>query len=377
SPIASAMIRIPAIQEMAEYLAKRIGDRPTVFLIIVFFRMLYYFIFEMALGMTPAKMLSETRVADENGGKPPVGKIARRTLLRLVPFESLTFFMPLGLHDRSSETYVVNEKRTGVKGSWYFLIIPIFLVAGTATWLGIYKYKQFQASKKYEAQEKQDKEVLADKIKNITSSDVIRLKAVNYDSEDIYLKAENSNSETVDFLILDPQKGYAEASGKKLSPYQTKNYIEKIYEIEKKNPSTISFSKSELISSEEHIKDQYNLDKKKGLNVMGKQFYISEIETYFGPRFTISGTSESAEKSYVTVQNDGWPAQLISVSDWKLESGQLPLMLSSDNYNNAVFSGKKADGYSFAIKVKDTLDRLHTYEISKKENLEAVVKKIK
>ena len=69
----------------------------------------YYFFMESATGQTLGKMVTGTKVVDENGNKPALGSIFVRCLCRLIPFEQFSFFGPktIGWHDSLSKTYVV------------------------------------------------------------------------------------------------------------------------------------------------------------------------------------------------------------------------------------------------------------------------------
>ncbi len=376
SPFAVLLVRISAIESVINSVAQSFGDRPTLIVLIGIFRMFYYFVFEATLGMTSAKMLSETRVVDEDGNKPTVGKITARTLLRIVPFEAFTFFMHSGLHDRSSETYVVNEKRTGVKGSRYFLIFPIFLFLGFAIWYGINTYKEAQYQKKYQAEEQQKKEDFIEKVQTLSTNDILKLKSINYDHEGIFLKAETIENDFVTFVILDSEKDYKPYFGEQYRPYLAQDLVEKIYEIEKKNPETIRLSKATLLKANKIEAEGYH-EQKKGLNVLGKQFEIAEIESYFGPRLFISLAENYREKCAVTLQNNGWPVDLISVTKFKVDYGELPLTLNRKGYNSILLLGEKAEAFDFTIKVKDTLDRVFSYKISKKQDLQPTIKKLK
>ena len=376
SPIVMNMIRIPNLKETANSLSNFFGDRPTIMLFIMIWRVIYYFSFEATLGITSAKLLSETRVVDEDGNKPSVGKIAVRTLLRIVPFEAFTFFMHSGLHDRSSQTYVVNEKRTGVKGSRYFLIIPIFLILGFSIWYGIEKYEEAKFKRIYEAEEKLKKEEFLEKIKTLSTNDILTLKAINYDHKGIFLKAESIENDLITFVILDSEKDYKPYFGENYTKYQAPDLVEKIYEIEKKNPETIRLSKAQIIKANEVTGEEY-YEKKNGLKVLGKQFEIAEIESYFGPRLSVSLSSDYSEQSEIVLQNIGWPVDIISVSKFKVQYGKLPFTLNKQNYNNVVLVGEKGENFDFEIKVKDTLNRISSYKISKKEELEPTIKKIK
>ena len=85
----------------------RLLGEAAIFLTLMF-RPVYYVFFESVFQATPGKMFSRTRVITESGGKPSVGQIVMRTLIRFVPFEPFSFFgSSRGWHDRWSKTRVV------------------------------------------------------------------------------------------------------------------------------------------------------------------------------------------------------------------------------------------------------------------------------
>lgn len=59
-----------------------------VFNLFMFF--LYYFSFETLFQKTPAKFLTSTRVVFADGSRPDAATIAKRSLIRLVPFEVIS-----------------------------------------------------------------------------------------------------------------------------------------------------------------------------------------------------------------------------------------------------------------------------------------------
>ncbi len=83
--------------------------------------LLYYVPFEFLFGKTLGKMVTKTKVVDLYGNKPTFKQIIIRYLVRLVPFEGLSFlggsrnlasddkYRPVGWHDRLSSTYVIDE----------------------------------------------------------------------------------------------------------------------------------------------------------------------------------------------------------------------------------------------------------------------------
>jgi len=80
----------------------------------IVFTLVYYAGFEGVFGCTPAKWLTGTRVLAEDGQPPHVGQILIRTVVRIVPFEGLSFLVsdgyPVGWHDRWSGTRVVRTR---------------------------------------------------------------------------------------------------------------------------------------------------------------------------------------------------------------------------------------------------------------------------
>lgn len=85
-----------------------LSERVFFWILIMF---LYYFLTEIYYSRTFAKYFTKTLVVKSDGSKPKMKTIIKRTLLRFIPFEGLTFFMKnfRGLHDFSSNTYVVRK----------------------------------------------------------------------------------------------------------------------------------------------------------------------------------------------------------------------------------------------------------------------------
>lgn len=73
---------------------------------------LYSLLFEWLLGQTPGKMITGTKVINEQGQPISFGQALGRSLARLIPFDALTYISrerPRGLHDKVSSTWVVNK----------------------------------------------------------------------------------------------------------------------------------------------------------------------------------------------------------------------------------------------------------------------------
>lgn len=74
--------------------------------------LLYYGFYETLLQASPAKMLTATQVTDANGSPANLSTILKRSLLRFIPLEGLSFLKNSGsgIHDTWSDTYVVKEE---------------------------------------------------------------------------------------------------------------------------------------------------------------------------------------------------------------------------------------------------------------------------
>lgn len=71
---------------------------------------LAYFVgMEAACGRTVGKLLTGTKVVDQNGRPPTFNQVVIRSLSRLIPFEPFSFLgkNTYGWHDSFSKTYVV------------------------------------------------------------------------------------------------------------------------------------------------------------------------------------------------------------------------------------------------------------------------------
>jgi uncharacterized RDD family membrane protein YckC len=74
------------------------------FLFALLMQFIYYFAFEATLQKTPGKFITRTKVVMADGSKPDNATIAKRTLIRLVPFEAISMY---------------TGKETENKGTWW------------------------------------------------------------------------------------------------------------------------------------------------------------------------------------------------------------------------------------------------------------------
>jgi uncharacterized RDD family membrane protein YckC len=70
---------------------------------------IYYVPMETLFGRTIGKLVTGTRVVDEEGKRPSLGQVFGRTFARFIPFEMFSFFgsSGRGWHDSIAKTYVV------------------------------------------------------------------------------------------------------------------------------------------------------------------------------------------------------------------------------------------------------------------------------
>ncbi len=81
----------------------------------------YYIFFEFAVGgKTIGKMITRTRVVDEDGNKPDFSNIVGRSLARFIPFEMFSFLGSdaRGWHDSLSATVVIDETKSVLRSDW-------------------------------------------------------------------------------------------------------------------------------------------------------------------------------------------------------------------------------------------------------------------
>lgn len=68
----------------------------------------YHFLFELFLGRTPGKFITNTKVVNMKEQKPTTRQFFIRNISRLIPFDNFSFlFAKYGWHDSISETQVV------------------------------------------------------------------------------------------------------------------------------------------------------------------------------------------------------------------------------------------------------------------------------
>ena len=85
-----------------------LGDETYLGSLVVTF--VYYVFFESLFRRTPGKRLTRTRVITLAGGRPSFVTVLKRSFVRLIPFEPLSYLgSGRGWHDRWSGTRVVHD----------------------------------------------------------------------------------------------------------------------------------------------------------------------------------------------------------------------------------------------------------------------------
>ncbi|WP_195760026.1 RDD family protein [Flavobacterium sp. LC2016-23] len=111
------------------YLKTAFGAKFGILIFFSIIKFLYYLMFESIFKNTPAKILTACYVTDEDGNSPDFSMILKRTILRFIPLESLSFLMGKNLHDDYSNTYVINKKRDFKIEKRYLQILSVsFLI---------------------------------------------------------------------------------------------------------------------------------------------------------------------------------------------------------------------------------------------------------
>jgi uncharacterized RDD family membrane protein YckC len=82
-------------------------NKITSYILAFIFMSIYYVVQEGMTGRTLAKLITKTKVIDQNGQIPDFKTILLRTLCRFIPFDALSFIGSEGWHDTLSKTRVV------------------------------------------------------------------------------------------------------------------------------------------------------------------------------------------------------------------------------------------------------------------------------
>jgi uncharacterized RDD family membrane protein YckC len=354
-----------------------VGERGLIYIFLITYRLVYYPFFEILLGATPAKLLTETRVVTQDGNKAPAGTIVLRTLSRFIPFEPFSFFGAGGWHDTITKTEVVREVRTGVKGRLYLLIFPAIILIGLGIYFGKEEYEDYQYRKKREAEHQLKIQELESSLNHITTNDLIQIEELNsYGSKEIYLKVEEVTKEELAMAVIEKENDYNE------SVYS----IEKLYNQNKNYLSTIPVKLRYLKKAYTADYNQYRRNKRNGVKLLmdDREFEIKRIEKLNCPIIKEGGVEYARDSSIeMSFINSGWPADLIEIENiegsvkWENQLPEHIKTITSDDYPNFYISGsnyKKKDKLKFRIVLRDSLDNRHGFIIEKVKDTKIITR---
>jgi len=381
-PIVRMLIDVEATRSWIRILESALTEYGALCFLIIFFRSIFYITFEAVFNATPAKLLTETKVTDENGNPPLLSQIIGRTFSRYMPFEPLSFLANSGWHDRWSRTEVLQLKRTGIKGGYYFLLVPIVLFASLGYYVISTAWKEQQQTKKYEAEFADQVREFDRGLKNINTNTVIALKDVDY-GPTMYIKAEDIKKDSIVFAIIEKDQ-----SAPKTSPYAFNSIgqqeIEPIYKERQNKLTRVPIARVDLAKAVVRQSLDYS-DRGVNLLKVGKGYRIESIDDYFMPRLKLSDTYQySKDNKMVSLENWGWPAEIIAIKGdskdivWKFSDARpMPIQIKQNDYFSLTANGKEITEFKVRVTLRDTLNRIQVYEITGHDEEMPKMKRIK
>ena len=344
------------------------GSKLGPLIIMLFCRSIYYISFELLLGATPGKLLTETRVVNDDDGAPDAKTVISRTLSRFVPFEGVSFFGDGRWHDRWSCSSVVSEKRTGADGGLYILIIPIsvLIFAAIPFFADSYEHAKEEKQQKLESNQKQTE--LLNKLTNINTNTFVALKVKDHyttigTERRMYLKVEEIHANNIVFSKIKISK----------QQYDYKQLgIERLYKQQKDTAKKLTFTKEQLIKAL-YPEGTYP-DESVPIQINGVNYEVIDIKTCCQINLSISA-SVSYQGNYlqIGVFNEGWPAILTAINvvqgDVKI-SNKPPIHYQTGfaaEYGSIYdISGWAKDNSDFKIDLtmQDTTGGVHIYQLN-------------
>lgn len=359
--------------------------RLIIWVLAALLQVLYYMVYEGVFQATPGKFLTGTRVVNADGSKPAAGNIAKRTFSRLVPFESISVLANQSWHDNWSDTHIINEKNEGIKGGYYFLILPLFAVLWFGGYAGIEAYQHKKAEARYEEEFKIKQDSIYEGLKHLTPNHVLTLKRLYEPAA--YLKVEKIATDSITFSILNNTQQYS---------YDTSPQIlEKYYSESKDTLQQITLGKEELkeavIKKDESYyrsADAYG----KELLKDGSRYEISEITQWYVPNIeldnlNVTSYNTGVKELEIRLKNSGWKTDLITI---KNKNGaaikwipELPYTIETTVAygNSALLIGKttEIEDVDLELTFKDSVNKIQVYRITAKEGeyRDGLIQKIK
>ncbi|MCW4468309.1 RDD family protein [Flavobacterium sp. MFBS3-15] len=366
-PILEWLIRIDAVREFLQPLENSLGERLALYFICAIFQILFYMFFEGLLQATPGKLLSETRVVNDTGGKPAVSNLLLRTVVRFVPFESLSVLFARGWHDDWSDTYVVREKREGVNGGWYFFIFPAFLFIGLFGYLGIESYKKHQAEQRDKERFEEKQERIEETLDKLTTDHVVTI-SKGYGGQ-VFMKAENIDKDKITFVYIYGQDMYSSGNTQQEMEYY---FLEETDELERVTLTRKELAEGILKEYDPKVSNEFSHKGIADLLKDGNRYYIIDIAQWFAPNIAIDNSyisSSDGSAISINLKNFGWSAELVKIENKgdEIDWGGMPVMLRNDseytNNTQITGTGKDIEEIDADLFVKDTLGRVQVYNI--------------
>lgn len=369
------LIKTDALRSVLESIASVLGERGLILLIFVIFRVIYYVFFETIFQYSPAKFLSETKVIKNEEDTLTLKTAIYRTIYRFIPFEALSFiFNHTGWHDKWSDTSVIREKKTGVKGNYYFLLIPVIALCFIVTNYASFWYSSYLREVTFnEAHEKTMLE-FDQKIKGLTTNDIIEL----YDKEDyntlIYLKPEKINGNHIIFSLVSLDNTFEyHPDQESIEPFYVRNKtiwpeISLTKRNLKKGITANKYAGLNYLDPEQKRKSDKNEDE--GIPLKGKKYIIKSIEPYFQPNLKLKDSYVNNNYIQLTITNMGWKANILKIDnvegdiEWK---GQFPQLIEGKRLGNYLTGTIKSESnkIKFDIVAQDSTHKLHVYRVEK------------
>lgn len=293
------MFHIWGLSPFESPLSRYLGFLPLIFI--------YYALSELLVQATPAKFLTETRTVAREGSRVSRSQILKRSLIRQIPLEPFFYSDPDGWwHDRWSGTEVVREKRTGVKGGRYLLLIPLFLIIGVAAAF-YFEYADEQRRQRYwETSFYENKKSIEAALRELTTDHLLVVESKRGQSNTTYLKVEEVGAETVQFKKFQV-KGYDK------EPPQIMAY----YDEHQDSFDTIWLEKDLLL---EAYPKAYDTFRSVGEDLLGdgRAYQITRIVHTLKPIISQGGGGHyDYEQGEVTLNfcNSGWGGKVIAIEN--------------------------------------------------------------
>lgn len=335
--------------------------------IIIASRIVYYLLFEGILGYTPAKLFTETRVTDYEGNKPYFPNIAGRTFLRLIPFESMSFFVHKGLHDRLSKTIVVKEKQTGTDGINYLWLIPGLLVLVFGTMFIKSQYGDYKKHRQVSSVNERQEAEIEQNLQHADTNYFFELRYADAQTDanfkaHKFLKVQQVDPGSITFSVVKVfmKDGFGEI---------TEAEVTNAYNASKDTLPKITLSKKALFAAlnANRISSSDPTSTIVPIKVRGSAYTIKSIENYYMPNIKLfDGSGYGTHYFEILLVNKGWKADItnIQVLEGDIKpTTPLPLHVSKGWSRISGTAGSDAVDFKMDITVTDSLNRNQVYEI--------------